>query len=236
MGSEGIIAKPFDKRHFPSWGIVGSVIGLVSIIGRILNVGGYSEFGFFVSILSGFGLILAGIAFIPFMIGLGWYMDSRFSTSKLAAMVGMFYANAMVFVGVFETIWREIWIGWLSFLFSGMIMTGLWTTAIFLQRTVKAHRLLSLFGIVDIGLFAVFPLGYYLSTIFYFLDMTSRGFLISLGPGFWWIHRMVWVLHFAIMGYMLLLAIHIRSEEKETREPSVIFQQFPSQTPLPTSG
>ncbi len=234
MGSEEIIAKQFDKSHFPSWGIFGSVIGLAFIlVAKIMNVGIYPEFGFFVPILFGLVLILAGIAFMPFMIGLGWYMDSRFSTSKLAAMVGMIYASAMVVVGIFETVyWAEDWVCWLSFLFSGMIMTGLWTIAIYLQRTVKVRRVLSLFGVLNVGLFAIFPLGAYLSIVYYLLTLPP-GFLISLGPNFWWMHKLVWALHFAIIGYMLLLAIHIQREEKETREPSVLFQQTHDWAPLP---
>jgi hypothetical protein len=234
VGSENIIAKQFDRRHFPSWGIFGSVFGIAFIlVAKILNVGIYSEFGYLIPLLFGLVLILAGVAFIPFMIGLGWYMDSRFSTSKLAAMVGMIYASAMIFVGIFETIyWGEIWVYWLSFLFSGMIMTGLWTIAIYLQRTVKVRRLLSLFGVLAVGLFAIFPLGAYLSVVYYLLSLPP-GFLVSLGPGFWWMHSLVWVLHFAIIGYMLSLAVYIQREEKETREPSVLIQQTYDWAPLP---
>jgi hypothetical protein len=233
VGTKNIIARPFDKRHFPSWGIFGSVFGLAFIlVAEILNAGIYSEFGHFVPILFNLVLILAGIAFIPFMIGLGWYMDSRFYTSKLAAVVGMIYASAMVFLGIFETVyWGGYWAYWLSFLFSGMIMTGLWTIAIYLQRTVRVRRLLSLFGVLNVGLFAIFPLGAYLSVVFFLLSLPP-GFLISLGPNFWWMHRMVWVLHFAIIGYMLLLAIDIQREEKETREPSVLLQQTNEWAPL----
>jgi len=220
MNVKQTILKQVDRRHFPLWGIVGSAIGLIFILGAMIPYQGHSGepfsiFNHYVSelgemgisqaaILFNIGLILAGITFIPFMIGLGLYLDSRFYVAILAAMVGTFSAVAIFFVGIFPMNYpSQHTLSAMSFFFSGMIMTGLWMIAILLQRIPKVHKLLSLFGVLNVVVFAAFLFGNY-GTYDIYVDR----------PDFWWTPTLEWAIYFAIIGYLLLIALYVWRNER----------------------
>lgn len=219
------ILRLYDKGHFALWGIAASVTGLVFILGAMIPYSGhngeaYSVFNHFVSelgeigiseaaMLFNVGLVLAGIAFIPFMIGLGLYLDSRFYVAKLAAAVGVFSSIAIIFVGIFPMNFiAQHRLSALSFFFSGMIMTGLWMIAILLQRTPRVHKLISLVGLVNVVVFAAFIFGNY-GTYDIYVDR----------PPFWWTTTLEWAIYFAIIGFLLLMALYICRRERGNPTP-----------------
>ncbi len=222
MSLKQTIVKQVDKKHFTLWGIFGSAIGLIFILGAMIPYHGhngevYSIFNHYVSelgelgvsqaaMLFNIGLILAGITFIPFMIGLGLYLDSRFYVAKLAAAVGVFTSVAIIFVGIFPMNFiAQHSMSALSFFFSGMIMTGLWMIALLLQRTPKVHKLISLLGLVNVAVFAAFLFGNYGTYDIY----VNR-------PDFWWTPTLEWAIYFAIVGYLLLLALYVWWKERRS--------------------
>ena len=88
------------------------------------------------------GLFLAGILFIPFMIGLGLYIDNIIS--KIAAVGGVYSAVSITLVGVFPMNYLlEHSITAISFFLSGMVMTLLWAIAILVQKEVRNIILLT---------------------------------------------------------------------------------------------
>ena len=98
------LREVMDKKHFPLWGMAASLVGLVFVLTPQLFYTGaegepYSMFNHAVSELGelgvselawmfNIGLFLAGILFIPFMIGLGLYLENILG--KLAAVGGVY--------------------------------------------------------------------------------------------------------------------------------------------------
>jgi hypothetical membrane protein len=208
-----------SKRQFPLWGITGSLVGLVFILGaQIPYTGRYGEpfsmLNHFVSelgelgvsefaFLFNSGMILAGLVFIPFMLGLGLYMDNI--VSKIAGAVGVFSAVSIFLVGIFPMNYlAEHSMAAMSFFFSGMIMLGLWTVAILLQKQVKIPKAFSLGGVINFVIFFLFLYGPWESVG----DLSTR-------PDIWMVPTLEWGIYFAIVGYLLVLSIFVW--KKETR-------------------
>ena len=138
-----------DEKHFPLWGLVASLVGLVFIlVPQLFYVGSegepYSMFNHAISELGelgvselawmfNIGLFLAGILFIPFMIGLGLYIDNIIS--KIAAVGGVYSAVSVAVVGVYPMNYLyEHSVTAISFFLSGMVMVLLWAIAILAQK------------------------------------------------------------------------------------------------------
>ncbi|MHA1137196.1 MAG: hypothetical protein ACTSSE_11990 [Candidatus Thorarchaeota archaeon] len=100
------------------WGIIGSIIGLVFILTpQLFYTGamsepfsmcnhyvselgelGVSEFAMMFNV----GMMLAGLFFIPFMVGLGLYLENI--VGKIAAIVGVFSALSIYLVGIYRSL------------------------------------------------------------------------------------------------------------------------------------
>ncbi|MFW9793955.1 MAG: DUF998 domain-containing protein, partial [Candidatus Thorarchaeota archaeon] len=160
-----------DEKHFPFWGLAASIVGLVFILTpQIFYVGSegepFSMFNHAVSELGelgvselawmfNIGLFLAGILFIPFMIGLGLYLDNI--VGKIAAVGGVYSAVSVALVGVYPMNYMyEHSITAISFFLSGMVMTLLWAIAILIQKEVRIHKGFSLGGFINMTVFALF--------------------------------------------------------------------------------
>ncbi|RDE17529.1 MAG: hypothetical protein C4K49_02365 [Candidatus Thorarchaeota archaeon] len=212
------LLKLVGAKRFPLWGIAGSVVGLVFVLGAMIPYVGrngepFSIFNHFISelgevgvselsIMFNVGLIYAGVLFIPFMIGLGLYMDNIIA--KLAAVVGVFSSVAIIFVGIFpENFLAEHTAAAMSFFLSGMVMTGLWTLAILLQHTSKVHKALSIVGLLNVVVFAAFLFG----------DYGDIGSLVDR-PDFWMLPTLEWAIYFAVIGYLLLISVYVWRKEK----------------------
>jgi hypothetical membrane protein len=202
-----------DEKYFPLWGIVGSAIGLIFILGsQIPYTGGegepFSMFNHFVSELGEYGvsewalvfnigMILAGITFVPFMIGLGLHLDNVIS--KIAGAVGVFSALSISLVGIYPMNYIEEHTLWaMSFFLSGMVMVALWTLAILIQKEARIPRLFSIGGIINFVIFFLFLYGPWESVT----DIANR-------PEIWMVPTLEWGIYFAIIGYLLVMAVYV---------------------------
>lgn len=224
MGSISSVRRLIDEQHFPLWGIAGSIIGLLFILGSQIPYTGsegepFSMFNHFVSelgeigvsefaLLFNIGMILAGIIFIPFMIGLGLHMDNIIS--KIAGAVGVFSAASISLVGVYPMNYLEAHTLWaMSFFLSGMVMVVLWTIAILIQKDVKIPKEFSMGGLINFVIFFLFLYGPWES----FSDLTTR-------PDIWMVPTLEWGIYFAIIGYLLVMAVYVwRGQQKSSAGP-----------------
>lgn len=211
MESKETIKKLVDARHFPLWGITASTIGLVFILGAMIPYEGttgesFSIFNHFVSELGelgvsefammfNIGMILAGFTFIPFMIGFAIYLENI--VGKIAGLVGVFTSVSIILVGIFPMNYAmEHTTVAMSFFFSGMIMVVLWAIAILIQKEPKIPKYMSLGGLINFVIFALFLFGNWGSLS----DVMTR-------PDFHMIPTLEWGIYFAIIGYLLLISI-----------------------------
>lgn len=211
MELEETIKKLIDSKHFPLWGITASVIGIVFILGPMIPYQGtsgesFSIFNHFISELGelgvsefammfNVGMILAGFTFIPFMIGFAVYLENI--VGKIAGLVGVFTSVSIIFVGIFPMNYgMEHYAAALSFFLSGMVMVVLWAIAILIQKTPKIPKYMSLGGVINFVIFALFLFGDWGSLS----DVMAR-------PDFHMITTLEWGIYFAIIGYLLLISL-----------------------------
>ena len=151
------------------------------------------------------GMVLAGILFIPFMIGLGLYIDNIIS--KLTAIVGVFSAVSIVFVGIYPmNFLYEHSVAAISFFLSGMVMTLLWAIAILAQKEAKIHKALSLGGFINMTIFALFLYGPF-------------GGFGGPRPEFSMRITLEWAIYWAIVGYLLVISLYVWRKEKNVESP-----------------
>lgn len=210
-----------NEKHFPLWGLVASLVGLVFILTpQLFYVGSegesFSMFNHAVSELGelgvselawmfNIGMVLAGILFIPFMIGLGLYIDNIIS--KITAVVGVYSAASIVLVGIYPMNYLyEHSIAAISFFLSGMVMTLLWGIAILVQKEVKIHKGLSLGGFINMTIFALFLYGPF-------------GGFGDPRPEFSMRLTLEWAIYWAIVGYLLVISLYVWRKEKNVESP-----------------
>jgi hypothetical membrane protein len=212
--------KLIDKKHFPIWGIAGTITGLCFILGAQIGYVGtegepFSIFNHYVSELGelgvshlawmfNLGMILSGLLFIPFMIGLGLYLKSILG--KVAGAVGVFSSISIFFVGIYPMNFAmEHAISALSFFFSGMIMTALWAIATVLQKEAEIPKIFALGGVINVAVFALFLYG----------PWEGYGSW-STRPEFSMVTTLEWGIYFAIIGYLLAMAVYVWNKERRT--------------------
>jgi hypothetical protein len=205
-----------DEKHFPQWGIIGSIIGFVFILTpQIFYTGtmgeSFSMFNHYVSELGelgvsefammfNIGMMLAGIFFFPFMVGLGVYLENILG--KIAGLVGAFSALSIYLVGIYpmnNAVMHGITA--ISFFLSGLVMAVLWAFAILAQKNAKIPKILSLGGFINAGIFALFLYG----------PWESFG---SIRPAFSMRVILEWAIYFGIVSYMFILALYVWRKEK----------------------
>ncbi len=218
MGLAEECRKFVNKEHFPIWGIIGSIIGLVFILTpQLFYVGTYGEpfsmFNHYVSELGelgvsqlammfNLGMMLAGIFFIPFMIGFGLYLNNIIS--KLAGLVGVFSACAIYLVGIFPMNFRaEHGVAAVSFFLSGLVMTLLWALGILAQKEARVPKILALGGFINTAIFALFLYGPWEGIT----DLATR-------PAFNMVVTLEWAIYFAIVGYLFILSLCVAKREE----------------------
>jgi hypothetical membrane protein len=216
------LSELVDEKHFPIWGMSASVVGLLFVlIPQFFYTGtegeAYSMFNHAVSELGelgvselawmfNIGLFLAGILFIPFMIGMGLYLENILG--KLAAVGGVYSSVSVSLVGVYPMNYLYAHsVTALSFFFSGMIMTLLWALAILSQKKGKVNKVLSLGGFVNMTIFALFLYGPF------------DGFGLDPRPAFSMRITLEWAIYWAIVGYLLLLSVYVWRKEKREESP-----------------
>jgi len=223
MGIREECGKLVNEEHFPIWGIIGSIIGLVFILTpQTVYVGSHGEpfsmFNHYVSELGeigvsewammfNLGLMLAGILFFPFMIGLGLYLKNI--VSKLAALVGVFSAIAIYMVGIFPMNFSaEHGLAAISFFLSGLVMTLLWAFGILAQKEVRIPKVFSLGGFINTAIFALFLYGPWEELS----DFDPR-------PTFNMVVTLEWAIYFSIVGYLLILSLYVWRKERKVASP-----------------
>ncbi|MCJ7817928.1 MAG: hypothetical protein MUP60_03675, partial [Candidatus Thorarchaeota archaeon] len=160
------------------------------------------------------GLMLAGIFFIPFMIGFGLYLENIIG--KIAALVGAFSSVSIYLVGIYpmnNAIMHGITA--LSFFLSGLIMTVLWAFAILAQKKAKIPKIFSLGGFITAAIFALFLYG----------PWEGIG---DVRPEFSMRITLEWAIYFAIVSYMFVLALYVWNKEKNVeslQQDSPSFQE-----------
>ncbi len=216
------IKRLVDEKHFPLWGLAGSYVGLVFILGSQLGYEDtqgepFSIFNHYVSELGevgvalfawlfNLGMFVSGILFIPFMIGLGLYFENILG--KLARAVGVFSSVSIVFVGIYPMNFpMEHAISALSFFLSGMVMTALWALATAIQKEVRIPKVFSLGGVINVTIFALFLYG----------PWEGYGSW-STKPDFSMVATLEWSIYFAIIGYLLAMAIYVWNKGRELSE------------------
>jgi hypothetical membrane protein len=223
MDRHNTLKRLRKPQVFSFFGIVASMIGILSVVLPGLVYEGaegdvYSVFNHFISELGEIGvsdlawvfnggLILAGLAFIPFMIGLGMYL--RNLIAKIAMVVGVFSAITIVLVGAFPMNYSaEHTLAALSFFFSGLFMTGLWSFAIIFQSETRVPRGLSVLGFFSTASFVAF------------LTAGSGDFDPAAGrPDFLLLPTLEWAVYFSIVGYLMVVALFvwIRTRHEENQ-------------------
>jgi hypothetical membrane protein len=183
---EGALGEPFSMfNHY------------VSELGEI----GVSELAWMFNI----GMIIAGILFTPFMIGLGLYLNNI--VSKIALLVGVFSCVSIIFVGIYPMNYvTGHTISAMSFFLSGLVMTLLWALAILVQKENRVHKGLSLGGFINMAIFTLFLYGPWESS-----GGTRPEFSMSV--------TLEWAIYFAIVGYLLIVALYVWRKEKSMESP-----------------
>ncbi|MFW9919110.1 MAG: DUF998 domain-containing protein [Candidatus Thorarchaeota archaeon] len=202
--------RVFGQKRFPLWGLIGSAIGVIFILVPMMPYQGtegepFSIFNHYVSELGeigvsvwapmfNIGLILAGITFIPFFIGLGSHLDNFIA--KLSAVVGVYSSISIILVGIYPmNFLLEHYISAMSFFFSGMIMVILWAIAILVQKEIKIPKIFSIGALITGVIFAAFLFG--------------TG---DEGPGrpdFSLTTTLEWAIYFAVIIYLLSIALYV---------------------------
>lgn len=212
------IQELIDERHFSLWGIIGSITGIVMILTPMFPYIGtegepFSIFTHYVSQLGwigvsefawmfNLGMIVTGLIFIPFMIGLGLHLGNM--VSKIAGIVGAYTAVSIFLVGVFPMNYPEHITAAMSFFLSGLVMSILWTIAILVPSQTKIPKALSIGGIVNIFFFAAFLYWPY-------EQVPVLPPPLSLRPTF------EWGIYFAIVGYLLLISLFVMKKVRLTK-------------------
>ncbi|MDF1537478.1 MAG: DUF998 domain-containing protein [Candidatus Thorarchaeota archaeon] len=208
-----------DEKHFPLWGILGSITGIVMILTPMIPYVGtegesFSIFRHYVSYLGhigvsefawmfNIGMMVTGLIFVPFMIGLGMYLDNVIS--KIAGLVGVYTSVSIFFVGVFPMNYPEHGPAAMSFFLSGLVMSVLWTLTILAQKEVRVPKILSLGGIINIFFFAAF--------LYWPYEQVP-----VLSPPLSLVPTLEWGIYFAIVGYLLILALYVWKNHQSTME------------------
>ncbi len=157
---------------------------------------GVSEF----AIIFNIGMMIAGIFYIPFMFGLGWYLENVFG--KIAGIVGAFSSLSIYLVGIYPMNNATMHgITAISFFLSGLIMSILWALAILVQKDVKIPKIFSLGGFINVAIFVLFLYG----------PWDSFG---ATRPEFSMSTTLEWAIYFAIVSYMFILALHVWRKER----------------------
>ena len=210
-----------DEKHFAYWGLLGAAIGFLFILSATIGYVGrngesYSMLNHFISelgeigishlaLLFNIGLILAGGVFLPFLIGLGLYVENKIA--KIAMVLGIISAIAISLVGFFPmNFLLPHYLVAMTFFFGGMLTIAIFTIAIFLQKDVKIPKSFIIPGIITVFVFIYF---------LFFIDVGDLSAIFTSRPDFLLIAVFEWVVYFAIIGYMLLIAIYVFYKEKK---------------------
>lgn len=220
------IKKLFDRKNFAIWGIIASILLILALfipqigyIGR--NGESYSMLNHFISELGelgvshlaaifNIGIFVAGILYIPFMVGLGRYLDNKIA--KLGAVIGLFSCVCASLVGIFPMNYLVPHaIVALLFFMGAMITVGIFSISILIIKEQKISKILGLLGLVVVAIYIPF-------FSIDFGDMQNMGNLKNAfknRPNVWILAVLEWAMALAILGYLCLIAIYFQYRLKK---------------------
>lgn len=216
-----MLRRILNTLHWSRWGLLGSgVIVLSALISAVVYRGAageaYSPFNHFISelgqggvsqlaVVFNAGLIGGGLLLIPFMLGLGAYLDNP--VAWLSGAAGVVAALCCSAVGVFPM--NDLiphMTAAMGFFRSGMVTIALFSLAIALDRRRKLSKWWVLPGVLVTACFATFLL----------LPRTGRSTeqfqnfqgLIRTRPGWWWMAISEWSVFVAVLGWVVGMCIY----------------------------
>jgi hypothetical membrane protein len=214
-----VIETLSNPRIWTTSGILGSVTAIVMIITPVFFYIGrfgrpYSPLNHYLSELGeagvsqlawmfNYGLMLAAILLLPFLIGFGLYPKNM--AGNLSSVAGLFTAVSLFLVGVYPMNNRDLH-GLTStwFYFGGLIMTALWTIALLTQKENLLPKGLALGGLVNLSIFFLFLFGPWP--------------LMSIGwdrPDFSMRTTLEWGIFLALVGFILIASVYTKINGKK---------------------
>ena len=208
----------FNKVRPEIWGFISTGIILACVLlSRIGYVGTqgepYSFLNHYISELGELGvshlaplfntgLVLGGLISAVFMIGLGLYINNL--AARIAMAFGVISGLACSFVGFLPINNMDTHVVAAScFFFGGMITTAAFTIAIVMQKEAKIPKLLSVAGVVVMGVFIAFLVNMFTT------GLGSEHGLLGVGPDrpdIWIRAILEWSVFFVIIAWVLLIS------------------------------
>ena len=217
--------KLFEEDKFPLWGLLGSIILFIALFIPQIGYSGrkgepYSILNHFVSelgevgvshlaIVFNIGLIIGGLCFIPFMYGLGKYIEGPIA--KIGMVLGIISAVACSLVGVFPmTILVPHYLAAMTFFLGAMITILVFTIAIAIQKDPSIPKLFIIPGLI---VFAIY-------VRMFTLDFAGIGDNMNLEsgdeigqiinrPDIWVFAIIEWAAVLSVLGYLSLISIYL---------------------------
>lgn len=217
------VKKALNEQNFAYWGLIGSIIILFALLIPQIGYSGrqgesYSMLNHFVSelgeigvshlaIVFNVGLIIGGICYLLFMIGLWGYLKGIFA--KFAVLIGVLSSICASLVGVFPMNYLlPHYIVAMGFFFGAMITIVLYSIAILLQKDHKVPK-----WFVIPGMVVAFIYAWMLSYMFTgnTSDLTVN---FETRPVFWLLPTLEWAAILSVVIYLLFLSIYARLSQK----------------------
>lgn len=214
--------KKWGKEgNFAIWGILGSLMILIGLFIPQIGYSGrqgeaYSILNHFVSelgemgvshlaIVFNIGLLIGGVFYLVFMIGLGLYIENF--VAKIAMTLGVLTSICASLVGVFPMNNLEPhYLVAMGFFFGALITLGVFTIAILLQKEAKMPKYFSIGGIIVVLVYAWFLYSLFSGNTSSLVNFENR-------PNIWTLPILEWAAILSVIGDLFLLALYINLKQ-----------------------
>jgi hypothetical protein len=215
--------KLFNKLDLGIWGIIGSSVILIFVLISINGFKGqlgepYSILNHFVSelgelgnsdlaILCNLGLIIGGLIFAFYMLGLGLLVDNKWG--KIGGGIGVFSSlssGAVGFVPADIFLFAHGFFGMCYFI-SGLITTIVFQIAILTQKEVRIPKSFIIGGLLLVVVY----------TIFLISAAWPDPYSVYNRPIIWLDALFEWGLFFTVNGWLIFVSIYL-----VIKKPSII--------------
>ncbi len=211
-----------EEKNFPTVGIIASIVLFLAMFVPQIGYKGrssesYSMLNHMVSELGEIGvsylwwifslcLIVGGLLFIPFMIGLGCLFEHKIA--KLATIMGVISSIACALVGVFPMNFLfPHYISAMLFFYGAMVTIALFTISIVLEKNPKLPKWFVILGVIVALIFVLMLTSINLSSLT--VNMDSTGAIINR-PNVWLMSILEWAAVLSIMAYLFIVSLYLR--------------------------
>jgi hypothetical membrane protein len=212
------LQKLYQKVPFYSWGLIGSLIIILGIIITAIAYAGqdgesYSLFNHFISelgelknselaVVFNLGLILGGIAYIPFMAGLGIYSQQKLG--KVASIIAIVASICCSLVGIFPMDYlAPHMVVAFGFFYLGMVAIFLFTICIIRDKENLMPKWLIIIGLCVVASFASF--------LFLPLDFSEMsGMFSGARADFILLAFLEWLVLITVEAWILIVAVYLK--------------------------